>query len=87
MKGSAISVFARIFRSFSNLTQEELARLVNVGRPAISRIESGEQNGELLVNIIDVCGGLKMLDWAIENLTPLRDWYIANKRFRQLLYI
>lgn len=56
------------YRQLSNLTQEELAQIVNVRRETIQRLEAGKYNPSLKL-AIDISRTVK---------TPIEDIFIFN---------
>lgn len=56
------------YRQLSNLTQEELAQIVNVRRETIQRLEAGKYNPSLKL-AIDISRAVK---------TPIEDIFIFN---------
>jgi len=76
-----------LIRAGSGHTQESLAQSIGVDRSVISRLENGANvPDELLLTIIDVCGGLRLIDMLIDQLRAAHDWYVSRQRVGPLLY-
>lgn len=61
----ALGLNIKIARIKKNISQEELAEMINTSRTTISMIETGRQNSTIL-KIVDIS---KVLDVSIEDLT------------------
>ncbi len=76
-----------LMRNGGNLTQEDTAIGANVDRSVISRCENGANIPDWLFAILlDVCGGVELINDLIEQLRSARDWLIAHQRANRLLY-
>lgn len=75
-------VLAIILRDAAGLTQGEVARNRRRDRSTISRLESGEvENDELLFELIELYGGIPLIDRLLEILRRARDWYETRERY------
>jgi transcriptional regulator with XRE-family HTH domain len=74
MRGNTEGVLLRIVRVAAGLTQEQVAQKKHMDRATLSRIESGSfiPPMPLYELLVEECGGVRRIDWLIEQLKRLR---------------
>jgi len=60
--------------------------MAHVDRSQVSRLENGQSSVELYATLLEVCGGIPLIDWMIDQLTALREWYLTNEKLGPVLY-
>lgn len=75
MRGNTEGVLLRIVRVAAGLTQEQVAQKKHMDRATLSRIESGSfiPQMPLFETLVEACGGVRRIDWLIEQLKRLRE--------------